>query len=337
MKQRLLLIFSAVIVCHTCSQAYSIPLNQKMFAEQCIREILNCHYTEAIRLADSADAVDKQDALAPIIRLIAIGVRDVDLDTLLDSAGFLQSYQTAVSRIALYEKAHGVSSYTVMLLGFCKSLHASFFLRLESYIAAMQTGFDALKLLDEAYKLDSSNTDALLFLGLYDYARGELKKKLWWVLFWYPGSKERGIMRLRQCGATGQLTSIASFLALSDIYVRDKKPSECSPVINQLEKYSPRSRFVLWAKAKYLESCPKYYEAALVFEQLALSYAADPAGNYGSIVTQNRRAHMFFLAGRKKDAASLCRDILHRAQGRRNKLIYKDTDKLLRQINGSEN
>lgn len=337
MRQLLLISFS-VLACHAVSGAYSIPENQKIFAELCVKEILNGHYSEALRLADSAASADKEDPLSPIIRLTAIGVRDVDLDTLLDSAGFFQSYETAVNRITLYEKRHGASSYTTMLLGFCKGLHASFYLRLESYFAAMQTGFDALKLLDGAYKLDSSNTDALFFLGLYDYARGELKKKLWWVLFWYPGSKEQGITRLLRCSNNGQLTATASLLALADIYTRDKKPLECLSTVNRLEIKSPESRFVLWAKAKYLESCPQYDEAARAFERIALSYAAvSAAGRYGELVTRNRQAHMLFLAGRKKDAAALCHTILQKAQGRRNKLIYKDTDKLLGQINGSEN
>lgn len=330
------LIPAAVLFCHSFSQAYFIPENQKLFAQYCVNEILSGHYAGTLHLADSAALADKDDPLAPIIRLIAIGVRDVDLDTLLDSSGFFQSYQTAVSRIALYEKQHGVSSYTLMLLGFCKGLHASFYLRLESYIAAMQTGFDALKLLDDAYKLDSTNTDALLFLGLYDYARGELKKKLWWVLFWYPGSKERGIMRLRKCSETGMLASTASFLALVDIYVREKKPSECLSIIKQLEKNSSQSRFTLWATAKYFESSKKYYEAALSFELLSLSYSSEPAGTYNSLITKNRQAHMLYLAGRKKEASALCLTILQRAQSKRNKLIYKDTDKLSRQINGSD-
>jgi hypothetical protein len=338
MLRNLLLIPFAVLAGHSFSEAYSVPVNQKTFAVSCVKQILDGNYTEAIRLADSAESSDKADPLAPIFRLAAIGVRDVDLDTLLDSAGFFHTYEISVGRIALYEKQNGVSSYSKMLLGFSKGLHASFYLRFESYFAAMQTGFDALKLLDDAYKLDTGNTDALLFTGLYDYARGELKKKLWWVLFWYPGSKENGIARLRQCGDHGTLTSTAARLALADIFIRDKRPSECLSVINRLEKDSPGSRFVLWAKVKYLESCSLYDEAARAYGQLSSSYASViPYGNYSELVTRSRQAQMLFLAGRKEEAAALCRNILPEARGLRNKLIYKDTDKLLRRIHGGEN
>jgi hypothetical protein len=334
---RYILIAIAVLACHAAASAYSIPENQKYFAGLCVQEIINCRYSQALRLADSAALADTEDPLAPIIRLTVIGVRDVDLDTLLDSAGFIHSYETAVRRIALYEKRHGESSYTTMLSGFCKGLHASFYLRLESYFAAMQTGFDALKLLDKAYRLDSSNADALLFLGLYDYARGELRKKLWWVLFWYPGSKEQGIRRLRTCSNNGQLTSTAALLALVDISVREKKTAECLSIVNRLEKAFPQSRFVLWAKAKHLESAARNNEAASVFDLLASSYAAEPAGSYSELATRCRQAHLLSRAGRDQDAATICRAILPRARGNRNKLIYKDTEKLLRRIDDAEN
>lgn len=334
---RFILIAVTLLSCYALSEAYSIPESQNRFADICVKEIINCHYSEALRLADSAALADLEDPLAPIIRLTAIGVRDVDLDTLLDSTGFLNAYETAIRRVAQYEKQHGVSSYTTMLTGFCKGLHASFYLRLESYFAAMQTGFDALKLLDRAYALDTSNADALLFLGLYDYARGELKKKLWWVLFWYPGSKERGIRRLRTCGINGRLTSTAAYLALADISIRDKKPGECVSILNRLEKDFPLSRFVLWAKAKYLESSSNYHEAASVFGLLAASYAAETAGNYSELSTRSLQAQMLFRAGRARDAAIICRSVLQRAHGNRNKLIFKETEKLLRRTDGAKN
>jgi hypothetical protein len=336
MKQCLLILI-AILIFNTFVEAYCIPENQKSFAKNCISEILNCRYNEALRLADSASQANKEDPLAPILRLIAIGVRDVDFDTVTDSAGFFHAYENAVKLTGLYEKQHGESSYTTMLLGFCKGLNASFYLRLDSYFDAMQTGFDALRLLDDSYALDTSNADALLFPGLYDYAKGELKKKLWWVLFWYQGSKAEGIERLWKCANYGQLTSTASLLALVDIHVRDKNPVECLPIVNRLEKECPKSRFTLWAKAKYLESCPQYIEAAEVFAQLAISYAADPAGSHGELETRNRQAHMLFLAGHAKEAAEICRAIVPRALGKRNKLIYKDTNNLLRQINDHEN
>jgi hypothetical protein len=311
------------------TDAFSLPDAQSSYSGRCIQAILNCSYSDAIKTADSAAAADSTDPLAPVIRLAAIGVQDVDFDMLVDSAAFFNAYRIAETRIHAFELRHGESSYSKLLLGICKALHSSFYLHLQSYYSALQNGFSALDLLSDAYKADSTNGDALLFLGLYDYARGELKKRLWWVLFWYPGSKTRGIARLEHCEKNGQLTQPAALFALAEIYIREDKPDLCAPVIARLERDFPKSRFVLWEKAKYLESRRLYYEAALTYELLASSYDAQRPGEHNALVTRNLQAHQLVRAGQKKDAAEVCRMILSSASCKQNKAICKDTQKML--------
>jgi hypothetical protein len=238
------------------------------------------------------------------------------------------------TRIAAWEKKYGKSSYSSMLSGFTKGIHSSFYLRQESYYAAMQNGFDALKLLDEAYRLDTSNVEPLFFLGLYEYARGELKKRLWWVLFWYPGSKKEGIRRLWTCANRGVLTGKGSLFALADIYSRENMIGDAAPVVEKLRNDFPRSRFALWAQAKHFESKKLWYEAALVYELLAASYGAERAGAHNAFVTANLQAHLLARAGQKKEAAAVCRALLKTPVSRKNNALYRDTEKLLKQVGG---
>jgi hypothetical protein len=312
---------------------FSLPGN-KEYAGPCIDAILNCRYETAFAKVDSAAAADPSDPLAPLLRLTVLGIRDVDFDTLLDTADFFRTFRETESLIAAYEKNYGASSYAKMLLGLSKGIHSAFYLRLEAYYSAIQNGFSALDLLDEAHRLDQSNVEPLFLLGLYDYARGELRKKLWWVMFWYPGSKERGIERLWTCNRSGTLTGKASLFALADIYTREKRPAEAGTVMSRLEKEFPASRFMLWEKVKYLELKRMYYEAALAGELLALSYEKHPYGSYNAFVARNLQAHLFVKAGQKKDAARCCRLLLKSPQNKRNKVFYKDTEKLLRSIDG---
>jgi hypothetical protein len=333
MMKRFFLLLLAMLAFQKSAQAFSLPEHQDRYAGRCIRAILSCHYDSALHVVDSVIAVDSTDPLAPVIRLAAIGVQDVDFDTLLDSASFFRTYRIAESRIGAYERRLGVSSYSKMVTGFCKAIHSSYFLRLQSYYSALHNGFGALDLLNDAYILDTSNVDALLFPALYNYARGELKKRLWWVLFWYPGSKIEGINRLLLCEKYGCITSSASLFALAEIYTRENNPDEGARIIARLEQEFSQSRFVLWEKAKFLESQRHYFEAALVYELLTASYDAERCGAHGAIVTLNLQAHLLLRAGLKKDAAEICRALLSRTACKRNKVIFKDTKKLLKQIN----
>ena len=314
--------------------AFSLPGTQQQYATRCIHAILNGSYGDAFLIADSVIAADSQDPLAPLLYLTALGIRDVDFDTLLDTAAFFRVYRLTEERIASWENKHGGSSYCSMLSGFCKGIHSSFYLRQESYYAAMQNGFEALNLLEEAYKLDSSNVEPLFFLGLYDYARGELKKRLWWVLFWYPGSKKEGIGRLWRCADKGALTGNGALFALADIYTRENMPTDAAPVVARLRRDFPKSRFALWAQAKHLESRKSWYEAALAYELLAASYGAQHAGAHNAFVTANRQAHLFVRAGQKKEAAAVCRMLLNTPVSKKNRSLHKDTEKLLAQITG---
>jgi hypothetical protein len=317
------------------AEPFSLPNQQNLYANRCIRAILSCHYDSALHVVDSVIAADSSDPLAPVIKLAAIGVQDVDFDTLLDSAAFFRTYRIAESRIGAYQRRLGISSYSKMVSGFCKAIHSSYYLRLQCYYAALRNGFSALDLLNDAYALDSSNADALLFPALYNYARGELKKRLWWVLFWYPGSKAEGINRLLLCEKYGCISPAASLFALAEIYTRENNPDEGARIITRLEQEFPQSRFVLWEKAKFLESQHHYFEASLVYELLAASYDAERNGAHGAIVTLNLQAHLLLRAGLKKDAAEICRSLLSRAACKRNKVIFKNTQKLLNQINES--
>lgn len=309
---------------------------QKPYAACCVEAIINGDYRSAFIIVDSVMSIDTVDPLAPLLRLAAIGVRDVDFDTLLDSADFFRTYRTTEARIGAYEKTCGPSSYSTMLMGFCKGFHSAFFLRQKSYYAAMRNGFKALDLLDESHRLDTANADPLFLLGLYDYAKGELKRRLWGVLFWYPGSRKNGIARLWTCVNSGRLTADAALMALAEMYIRENRPDECTPVLERLEKKYPNSRFLLWEKAKYLESRRLFYEASLAYDMLAVSYGADSSGHYNTLVTRNLQAHMLFKSSQLKDARVCCNTVLRESVNPRNKVIYKDTEKLLKQINDDE-
>lgn len=326
----------AIACCRASAGAFSLPDLQDRYAPRCVREILNCQYTSAISIADSAAAADTLDPLAPVLRLAAVGIRDVDFDTLLDTAAFLSTFHAAGARIGKYEARAGASSYSTMLRGFCKGIYASFHLRRGSYYAALHSGFSALSLLEKSVVLDSSNVEPLFLLGLYDFAKSELKKRLWWVLFWYPGSKERGIRRLQACAAGGILTGTGALFGLAEIYTRENKPDLSDSIIGRLMADCPGSRFTLWAREKQYESKRLFYEASLVCERLSESYATSPEGAYNAFLLRTMQVQLLIRSGQKKDAIALCKELLRKPPDGRTGSLYNDTEKMLRRLNDGD-
>lgn len=311
--------------------AFCVAVNKRDITHAITSSIVNCQFDRAIFLSDSMIRFDPTDPLGPVLKLATLGMRDVDLEITVDSSLFLSTFALAEKTVLSYEVKNGVTSFSLTMSGFTKAIHSSYFLKRKLYVAALQNGLDALKMLKQAKELDPQNTDVDFFLGLYDYAKSELKSKLWWVLFWYPGGKKEGINKLINCSNSACITNEAARLSLSDIYITEKDPDKSNLVLVELEKKYPLSRFVLWTRTKYFESKKMYADAARCFELLSLSYGAQLHGGYNSNVTKYRAAQMYFEASQNEKAAVFCREILSSSYKNKKELI-KDTKKLLERI-----
>jgi tetratricopeptide (TPR) repeat protein len=321
-----------ILLLSRSTQSCIVPSDQRECTSHIVSLILDGSYDQAIKDADSVLKINNFDPLPSVLKLAVIGMRDVDFEITVDSAGFITNYRQSIEKIRNFEKSKGVSSYSKMLTGFAKAIHSTFFLRRKLYFSAMQNGLDAISSLKDAKQLDSTNTDVDFFLGLYDYSKAELRKHLWWALFWYPGSKADGIRKLTECSRSACITNTAALLSLSDIYLMEKKPDSSSAILERLESRYPESRFVLWAKAKYFESNRHYTDAAGSYGSLADSYEKCAYGKYNGMVTRNKQAHMFDMAGMKTQAAVLCRNLLQKSDSDNCKDIKKDTRKLLEHL-----
>jgi hypothetical protein len=316
--------------------ASSFPPHLMEPSLRAVDDIINCDFQHAFIICDSLKREYPTDPLPVIIKLSAMGMRDVDCEKTIDSAGFMTEFLAAQTLIRSYEQKNGTSSYVLMLDGFSKVMHAAFYLRQKAYFDVLHNGVDAIKLLKKAKELDSTNADADFFLGLYDYGKSELKKKLWMVLFWYPGSKKEGIEKLQLCSKNASLCKTAAKLCLSDIYVQEKKPELSWSIISQLENQYKNSRFVLWAKVKYLESVKNYDSAAAAYEKLSMYYDSIPEAKQNFFVTRNRMAHMLTLAGKEQIAAEICKSLLNDQQFDQYRSIKKDTRKLFENLNNGK-
>jgi len=326
MNKYFLIVFLFLGIGYPC---FSITKNQNEYAQRVIDAILNSRFSTALSITDSIYEHNPEDALAPVLRLVILGMRDLDYDTIFDSTDFYQTYNYALRRIDTLGVHDSVSSYALMLKGFSKAINATFQLRTNTYFTAFKNGLESLKLLRKSKDFDSTNIDAGFFLGLYAYAKADLKHRFWWVLFWYPGNKVNGIKQLISCSRNGVITSTAARLALADIYIREGKLEKADGLLDRLSKEYPNSRFIGWTMAKCAEKREAFGEAAHLYKELADSYASSSFGSFNQKVAQNRQAHMYFKEGKMKQANALCKIIISGCSTDKYKDILNDTRKLL--------
>jgi len=319
------------MICAAAAQALQIPDSHRRIAELTIKEILECRFHNALQTAELAYATDNKNPIGPVLHLVALGMQDIDFDSTIDAEAFVRSFERAKSVVEEYEKENGVSSYSLTLRGFTLGIHASYHLKNGSYFSAAGTGNQALKLMKEARELDPNNTDVNFFLGLYDYAKADIRKKVK-IIFWFPGNKQSGIQQLEEGAKNAALTKTASLLALSDIYLEQKQPQKSREIIDKLKKKLPNSRFVMWSEAKYFHNQNMHSEAALAYGRLADSYNKEPHGTFNAIVTRNKQAHLHAKAGETEAAINVCKQILERDNDKRANSLVRDTQKLFNRL-----
>lgn len=319
----------AIILLFLITSVFSLTLEPQIkgTADTVTGMLINCQFATALAYTDSLMTAYPDEPLYPYLHLCALGLRDLDVDYIIDSTAFIACYWKTVKTIQVYEKVHGQTSYCMTLLGFTFASHSSFYLMQKKYFSAVGTGLDAMKMLKEAKKKDSTNYDVDLFLGLYNYAKGELKKRLWMVLFWYPGSKKEGIKSIEACKEKSLLASEGARMVLLDIYARESEYDKYGALAEPLLKKYPESRFLLWGRARYFEEMKRYSEASECYEKLAVSYANVKYGDYNLLVTRHKQIEMLDKTGQKKKAAALAKQVLDKklcSASQRNKKICKD-------------
>jgi hypothetical protein len=294
---------------------FSLPIERRQAATAAIEKIIASDYSGAIALCDSVIKADREDPMGLMLRLSAVGLHDLDIDSATDSLDFYGTFKKTEASLFNYEKKYGVSSYSCTVKGFAKAIAAAYNLWQKKYIAGLDMGFDALSALREAKRLDNTNTDVDFFLGLYTYARADLKRSFWWAFFWYSGDKNEGIRSIRACSRSAQFTRLAANLLLAEIYYRENRITESVAITSSLLAAYPASRFTLWACAKRGEAAQSFAAAAASYQVLADAYEGIARARRNSFVTRSKAAHMYFSASDTLEARVACEKILAMKKG----------------------
>jgi len=326
----------AIVCVLSCQgQCFVLPQIQKMFVDSIMTNIMNCKFDSAINQSALLIEKEKTDPIGMVMRMSTLAFSDLDYAHPPDTIQFFELYKKTESKILAYEANGGVNSYSSTLKGFSKAILACYDLWHKDYLPGLNIGFSALDNLKEAKKNDNENYDAEFFIGLYNYARADMKKMFWWAFFWYPGDKQAGIKSISLCTKNGQIVKPVALLVLAELSIREKKFPEALTLINDLETMYPKSRFVKWTHAKYFESQKQDIDAARMYGSLANEYYGCPKAIRNELAARLKEANLYFEANDFKNSKIAAEKLVANKNKYDDSIIkqmVKDAEKVLDKI-----
>jgi len=282
---RNILVFLILVYTHI---SYSLTLKPelKFISDKITGLMINNDFDLALKTIDSLIKNDSAEPLFPFLRLCTLRARDLDFDRVIDSSSFFSTYNKTIKKISEYEASKGQDSYSQTLTGYAYVTYASYYIQNNKPFNAIGRGMDALKLFRKLKREDSTNYDIDFLLGFYDYTKAELRKKFWFVLFWFPGSKKRGLESIERCNEQGTFTRLVAKMSLIDIYNLNSETQKSKEITDSLLNCYPKSRFILWSQIRYYENEKEYTKCAETYAMLSNSYQKSRYGDYNMLNTR---------------------------------------------------
>jgi len=278
-----------LIFCDTISaQNYKISDEVCSYAVKVNDFLVNCQFDSAYKFCGELLKKDPDEPLFYYLYLASIGLKTLDFDEILDKEKFNEIYTKGFEIVSFMLKTEPDNCDLLLVKGFLISASASFLLVGGKYASGVAAGGKALDALKAALVCCDKNYDALYYLGFYNCARAELRKRIG-VLFWLPKSSDDGITALQKCVKNAKFMNRAAEMVLADVFVRENKLEKTKEILPKLLEKYPESRFLLWTKMRY-EFAKKDDSAAINTAILiSKSYFRDAAFHNGITVLEEAR------------------------------------------------
>ncbi len=113
------------------------------------------------------------------------------------------------------------------------------------HLDALRSGTRAREHHMHVRRLDPSNHDANLILGLYEYAVGSLPPALKFLVFFigHTGSKQRGIELMQDAMLRGKRSAPGALSLLALAYTREGRHAYAREMVQHLHRFFPRNYF----------------------------------------------------------------------------------------------
>ena len=331
MKNNFFYAVFVVLVPYVCG-AFEVSIAEKEAAAVVMDEIAWCRFDHAQSMVDSMIRADSTEPLYWMLGLSAISLRQLDIAESSGPDDFTPAYEKAMRCLDVFERsAPGRMSYLLTMKGFIQLVAAAHTMQRKSYFKGLRMGLDAVSLCKKARETDSANRDAEFVVGLYSYARAELKRKFWGILFWYSGDKLSGIAAMERCVKGAAIVGPTAAMVLQDIYVREGMFDAAREGIDRLLARYPECRFVLWSKAKLYDAKKNFGPAAQTYGALADAYSEAPLAKKSMALTRWCEAQRYYWAGDAYHAEAACRRLLDSCKSKSCEQCG-DAEKLLKKI-----
>lgn len=232
------------------AQNYKIGDEICSFAIKINDYLVNCRFDKAYELSDELLKKNPDEPLFYYLSLASIGLKSLDYDEIQDREKFNKIYVKGIAKINSMLKNEPNNCDLLMIKGFLISSNAAYSLIDGKYAVGINDGARSLDILKSAYNCDTANFDVQYYLGFYNYAQAELRRRLG-ILFWLPKNAGDGIAALEKCVKNARFMNHAAEMVLADVYIRENKPEKTNEMLPKLLKKYPESRFLLWTKMRY--------------------------------------------------------------------------------------
>jgi len=235
------------------AQNYQISLYAQKAALKLNDFLINCEFDNAYKFSDSLLKKNPEEPLFYYLSLVSIGLKTLDFDEVLDSEKFQKIYNQGMTKVNKMLEKEPDNCDLQMIKGFLMSSNAAFLLVAKKYTSGISEGKKSLEILKSAHACDTANYDTEYYLGFYDYAQAELRRRLGpiGIFTGLPKNAEEGIKALEQCIVKARFMNYAAQMVLVDIYVRENKLEKTGKLLPKLLEKYPESRFLLWTKMRY--------------------------------------------------------------------------------------
>ena len=232
---------------------YEISAEANLAALKLNDLLINCEFDRAYEFSGELLKNNSAEPLFYYMCLACVGLKSLDFDEIQDREKFERIYLEGLEKVDFMLSAEPQNCDLLMIKGFLLSANAAFLLLDGKYASGARCGVKALDALKTAHACDTANYDTGYYLGFFDYAQAELRRRLGplGVFTGLPKNSAQGIKALEKCVKKARFMNRAAEMVLADVYVRENKSDKTAEILFLLlEKYK-ESRFLLWTKMRY--------------------------------------------------------------------------------------
>lgn len=166
-----------------------------------------------------------------------------------------------------------------------------------NWLSAIDDGKQGLNLIQKSYELNNSNKDALLGMGIYNYAVDYVVARypfLKAVLFFFPkGNKELGLAQMRDCAENGKFSKIEANVHLAFIHLSyEKNYNEALVYSQKLSAMYPQNPMFERFMGRCYVGLSRNYEGETLYKNILAKSDSNMVGYNNNYV---KREALYYL------------------------------------------